>query len=692
MLRRSRNPASIAWLTSVFPVRRLSGLAIAAPLLVLAMASFWCGTFQGGAGAAARTAMAASVLLLALVGARAWRDPVGVGGVLPLALLVLVVASFVTSPVRRAGLEAVVLLPAFGLATAATARCWRGLTARRWAARGVAMIVFVGSAWALADWGLRGAAGALVESARPGLPLGHHNLLACWLVSLLPLASLTMRQAGLWRVVGVLAVAFGGAALLLSGSLAGVLAAAVQLLVWLAGRRAKLRLAAVLIGGLLGLSILSLYAVRLGDVARFEDPSLRVRLAYATGVLQGVMRRPGLGWGPGASRWTLGEFVDAAPGLRPPGEVVSDPHSVALLLTYELGASGLVLAVGLVTVFIRRRLGELVSAPEVRKHRSAALLGLLGFGLTSLMGRPFSCAALPLVAAVLAGAALGGSNDPRRASPWPVWLYCLVAVGLLVRPSLAALEYERAAATPAEATLHVERAVRLDPGFPLYRVHRALSLATAEPGSAPAAREAALAARQAEGLAPLWLLAGLLAADAAQGSGSEALLRACELDPLGALAPFQLMRDDPRGGRAAEYGARAIVADPVLATAVDWNGSPRTFADAVALIETWPGVPEGWRGELLEALRRLERRRQRRRTASGERLQWTLEVDGSPSTAVALHAFRRLPWTFELGNIELDAVTARWLDVPPAGTLRATAATAFPRHGCGAPAAMSAER
>ena len=99
------------------------------PGLLLALLSFWYGTLPGGATAGGSTVGFTSVLLLALIGAADWPDPLRLGGrlgrLLPLALVATAITSWYLSPVGRAGLVGVLLLPAFLTAPAGVARCWR---------------------------------------------------------------------------------------------------------------------------------------------------------------------------------------------------------------------------------------------------------------------------------------------------------------------------------------------------------------------------------------------------------------------------------------------------------------------------------------------------------------------------------------------------------------------------------------
>jgi hypothetical protein len=212
-------------------------LGVVPPLLAVLYAG-WCGNLLGGVTAPGSTV--ALVLLLAMVAAFACpvRDPLRLGRagrLLPWACWLVAAASAWRSPVPRASLEAVVLLPAYLCLPAAVARCWSDAAARRLGARAMAAAVGLLSAWALVGYREGGGAGfqGLVVSgagraaALPPLgamltPLGHHTLLAVWLAILLPLALLPLREPTAWRWLAAAAGLLGIAAAVKVGhSLAG---------------------------------------------------------------------------------------------------------------------------------------------------------------------------------------------------------------------------------------------------------------------------------------------------------------------------------------------------------------------------------------------------------------------------------------------------------------------------------------
>ena len=84
-------------------------------------------------------------------------------------------------------------------------------------------------------------------------------------------------------------------------------------------------------------------------------------------------------------------------------------HSLPLALVYELGFVGLALVCAVVGLFFLRRWRGRGSAVD-RGLVEAGLAGVAGFLLTSLGGAQLSVTALPLAAALAAGAALAGGG------------------------------------------------------------------------------------------------------------------------------------------------------------------------------------------------------------------------------------------------------------------------------------------
>jgi hypothetical protein len=719
-----------------------TGAALAVVSALAAMV-FHTGTFHHGATAFSLAAGAALLLVFAFAGRGSFLDPLELrrGGSPwwpPLlgALWLCVLLSWIQSPVGRAG-EAVVLflLPA-AWAAAGIGRLLDSDSADRMALAGCAVVGVAASAWALAMQPLH-------EQGRAALPIGHHNQLALVLVAILPPAVL-----GAWRAAGPDrrrlrqgATLFVGAVLVwtlaATGSMSGLAALVVQALAaaaWILWRSRGRRLL-VPLGALLalaaGLALATAWAGsrldvpgpigRLGAVLRLEDPSLLARRTYAEAAVSGFAERPLVGWGPGSTSWTLANHWRPAPGVHPPGEVVTDAHSLLAQAPYELGVAGSVLLLLLAARYGRVRLGEL-SDPRVRdpgvsvrrpsgRHPgdprvrdpgllAAALLGLLGAAVCLAFGVFVVVTAVPAVLILnlgLAAAARPGRADGNPLDSLPAWwrrglqitfyLWLVAALVWTWQQTSSARSYELAVAagtagdgeTPSVAgeeagggTDLLRMAAASDPSFPLYQ-------ARLDPWAA---------AEGANGLAPLWLLAGL-----DPGVDVErrrlALERACDLDPLSALAPFELMRLEREAGaaatdpRVAARAARAVLAEPLLLAAAAFEGDPDLRAELHRRIQSWPGLPPGWLAAFEDLWFGLD-------WSNGHegspRDVLSVDADGRPAVSFSLFAFRRQPWPFSIGAVplrshRLDFVAAH--DLPAATRLPETVPEPFWIRRCG---------
>ncbi|HUO85844.1 MAG TPA: O-antigen ligase family protein [Thermoanaerobaculia bacterium] len=682
--------------------RRLRGsdLVAMAPAGALAALSLAFGTFPakssllglevpGGASAVGAICLHLILLAAALFAAPAWRQPLALGRrgrLLLLALWAVLAAASWASPVPRAGRVAVVLMPAWLLVPAAVARCWPSRRERRWGLAGVATVVAIVAVIALADRFLAG-------SPRAAMPLGHHNLLAVWLLALLPAAALPLRRPGPARWLAVLGVISGGAALLATGSLAGAAGSIVVLAVMAVGAASRggeegvrRRPLIAVVAGALALAATALAAPRLLAVVGGTDGSLAVRATYYGAGLRGFLARPFLGWGPGATPWTIGEWLEPVPGVNPPYEVVGDLHSLPLQLLYELGLTGLLLALAVTLLFPWRRLVSLPVAVD-RGAVLAGLLGLLGAGMALLAVAPLAMAAIPAALAVAAGAALAGEarertplGRPRAAGDLLVVAWVLAAAFVLFPLDRAHLAYDRAIAAtgPGAARLAMDEATRFDPTFPLYRARLALLAGEDPGGGGPAAAEALAAAEAAWGVGALWLAAGDAASAAGEPWAAIALERACHLNAFGGQAPYLLALADPGSPMAPRRAARALAAEPRLAAAVAWRRLPWLREAAVAELTRWEGIEPGWRLAIAAAV-----------SAAGEvpafaegvsRLALVADRDGAGS--LSLHLFRRRPLPFELVGVGVESGGVRHLGLPAASTLASTSPEAFGDRGC----------
>lgn len=616
---------------------RLALLPAFLPVLLLALLTFWTGTLPGASTAFGALLTHGGIIGFCLLGATEWRDPLRLGNPgrwLVHAALLLALLSWFQSPVERAGRVGVTLLPALLLIPAATHRCWRQTRALRTGAEAVSVLVLLGGVTALVSW-------PAFTLLRPALPVGHHNLLAGWLILVLPLALVPTRFGGLSRWVAMAAVLCGLAALAATRSLLGGVALSAQLLaatIWWPRARKWLFP-----------TILVLFAValpRLIEVGQGVDPSARARSTYLAASWRGVVERPAVGWGPGAVAWTIGEFMRPEVGVNPASEVVGDLHSLPAELAYEVGALGLVLAVGLGAIFAHRRLWEQASSSDPTLQR-AALLGLLGAAVFSLGSAPLAVPALPVSAAVIAGAALEPRSTERARNPHPVLIvtaYLFLTVLVLAPIDRAHFLYDRArrAEAPRDALAALDRATRLDPHFPLYRARQAWLASDLDGASQHWAAQARQAAMMAPGLAPLWLAAGDLAQRAHLSWAPEAFAHAHHLDPLSPLAAFHLLASDPERTDATELGVFAVSSDPRLAAAAFWC-SHTDLAEAVSQRYGFP-IPSP-------------------RTASSTvPTVLTLTMDRIPATSFTLYAFRRSAWPASLAPVTLDSGTCQSLD------------------------------
>ncbi len=649
--------------------RRLASLTPHLPAALLLLYSGWAGTFYEGAGGAWASAGHLALLTFIAAFGRAWPDPLrlGRGGrLLLLGLGFSLVASWYASPVPRAGRLGIVLLPAFLLVPSAVAGCWSSSAARRLGLRSTSLVVAGVAVWSLAAWWR-------FETPGTSLPLGHHNLLAAWLLVLLPLAVVPWREVGAGRALAALAGAAGMASLAATRSFgAAVVVALAAAVVAARSRRGR--------WGLLVATLLLVSQVpRISGIAGGSDTSAAARWGYLAAGWRGLMERPALGWGPGAARWTLRERLRPIPGVHPPDEVVADVHSLPLQAGYELGWSGLLLGCGVMLVFLRRR-----GRAEDPRLRNAAFLGLAALAIISCAGRPLAASAVPLAAMIGIGAVLAAEGPPRQRGGRGVTVATAALIAALVLPlDLAHLAYDRAvdAGERDEQARHLRRAVELDPAFPLYSARLAWLEGDSRPGDPEAARRALAAAAGARGVAPLWLVAGSLGQEAGELWSRDALLRACRLSPLGAIAPFRLTLGEGSDTERLGWASRALLAEPLLMAAVAWRDRGSVLSSAVEELRHLDGIDAAWLDWLAENLRS--------RPGEGRVRRLALEMDGDPATSASLYAFRRRPWPVLLAQVEIYEAILERVDPGSAASLRRISAEVFRGELCGLPGALA---
>ena len=647
------------------------------PPLLLALFGAWCGTFAWGPSWQASLAAALALLGTLVWIGPPWQDPLRLGTtgrLIPWALWIAAAASTWASPVPRAGWVALILLPAFLTLPGAVERCWRRERDRRWGLRVLALVVAGISLWALIDW-------LALGSPRPAMPLGHHNLLAAWLVILLPLAALPAREAGAWRFAGLAAGGLAVVAVVASRSLAGCAALAVAALLafgFRAGRARQRRAWLALLAAALLVSLVQL--PRVLRIVSGADPSAQARGAYLAAGVQGFAARPLPGWGPGSVPRTAAAFLAPVPRVNPWGESVGDLHSLPVQLGYELGATGLLMVAGLAVLFFVRRIAE----REEGRDPALLLGGLLGLGsgaVAALGSGALAVTALPLAAAVAAGAALAGSGRGKaRSSRLPVRIYALAALAALAPLELARWHYDRGrladeAHRPVEAEGELAAAMRLDPQFPLYPMRLALLRDRTPEGKGAATRLALRAAREGGATPSLWLVAGILGYSAQAPWASSALEKACFLDPFSPFPPFYAVLADRTDPEAPGRGAQALLNQPRLAAAVFWESHPEMLARALTIVRGWPEVDEGWKQAFLTAVPPPG-------SLSGPTLRVGVQIDTEDQELLSLSAFRRRPWPTEWRLIQVRQDLWDRLHVPPAAASQGTSLRFYAAAPC----------
>lgn len=652
-------------------------LGLVPPVLLLLFGA-WCGTFAGSASFAGSTVGAAVLLGTVAAFGAAQRDALGLGAVgrfLPAALWIAAALSAWQSPVPRASWMALLFLPAFLLLPGAIARCWSRQRDRRLGLRALTGVTLGISLWALIDHAVR-------DLPRVATPLGQHNLLAAWLVILLPLSLLASREPGLWRWLGLSSAFLAAATILATKSLAGNVALAVEAvaaLIWLGRSRRSWWVALIVVTAGVGLA---LQHARIADVLAGRDLSFQGRAVYWEGAWEGFLARPLLGWGPGSAGWTAAAFFDPVAGATPWGESIFELHSLPLHLAYELGMLGLAVAFVLVIAFLARRMSELRRADDPALV-FAGLCGLLGAAVVSLGSAALAVTALPVAAGVAAGAALTArSADAPGVRRFPVLLYVAGALAGLLPLQAARWSYEQAiraavASQTRGARAALERAARLDPRFPLYRMRLALLHGPTARERAAAAELALRAARDARGVATLWTVAGILGSTAGRPWAREALGTACALDPFDPFPPFYGMVVAPESAEAPRLGAQALLAEPRLAAATFWDSHPDLLLRTASTLETWPGVDSGWKQAMIAAIPSPSQRQGHpehpEHPENTARLH--LEIDAVPHLSLSLYAFRRLPFPAQWPLVRVRMAPLERLRLPPATALSGTPST-----------------
>lgn len=662
--------------TTLRMVKLAASLAAVAPVAALGLLAFFWGNFPGAATAEGATAAQLILLLLLAAGGAGWRRrPMGRGESAALILLWLAaLVATASSEVPRAGRCALALLPVFGILPRLAAHLFAAGGSLRLAARSLAALLAAAAAWGL--WGT-------LFGGTPGasLPLGHHNLLAVFLLMLLPAPlALAFEGEGRERWLAGAAAGLGVAALLATRSLGGGLALGALLLLFFGREQWVARRKPLAVGLALGAGLLLLaLAPRLlagGDLGL----SVAARWSYLAGGLRGFAEAPFVGHGPGSTPWLFAEYFAPRVAIHPPEHLVADLHNLPLQVLFELGLFGAFAAAW----WLFTLLWPLWAAPAPADPFRAALLRAARAGLAAALvfsttGFLLAVPALPFAFVLLVGLAraalppaIPAALEPAPAvpdvlpallpaEPAPVehaplasrreaWLVS-VALGLLavalffwLLPGLraqGAWERARTADDSSEARWALEEAVALDPRFPLYRAR--LGLAAEIPAQLEQAQ------KDAGAVGPLTLQAALEAEADALPQAAELLARACDLDPFGALAPFRLAVGKAGGDSdlRVERAMRALVAEPRLAAVAAWRVHPEILQRAQVRLDG--EGPPGWSAALLPSLAKGLG------PAPGPTADLVLTIDADPAESVSLVVFRRSPWSAPLARVAVHA-------------------------------------
>ncbi len=269
---------------------------------------------------------------------------------------------------------------------------------------------------------------------RPPGTLGHADYLGAYCVfAAFAGASLALAETGrLWRLVGVLAIVFGGAACVLSGTRAaalGLLAGAIVLGAWLRSRVVWRALTAAAI--LAVLFLLSPAGARLRSRAHWamEDPGGGARLLLWRDSLRMCAARWPLGYGPETFPLVFPAFQSVELAQSYPDFYQESPHNIFLDASAAQGAPGMILlaAVCVLGFLAARR------ARTGQPRLAGALAAALAAGLVT---QQFSSFTLPtalcfyLCAGMLV--ALPGAEPARARRRWPALVALPLAAGLSI--------------------------------------------------------------------------------------------------------------------------------------------------------------------------------------------------------------------------------------------------------------------
>lgn len=396
--------------------------------------------------------------------------------VVALAFAAVVLASALASPWRGPALQWGAPLLAAVAVFFLTFDCLRAEPDPAWRARLLTGAGIFFAAVALASIGLWLAsllsrpAGDIWQARNP-FPLGHSNYTAGLALLMLPLfTALALRDRGARRAGWLAAGGLAAVMLVTSGSRGGLLGLAVLVVVHLPvlARTLRLNLWLVVVVSALTLLAVLLWNPRTrtlvaGASARATLQASDVqRSAMAQAGLRMGLDRPLLGWGPGTTPLAYPQYRRFLDGGA---ENVLQLHSTPVQLWAELGAGGLLTALGLVGLAI------LASRSSADSRR--VLLGLSGYAIFCLtdwqLDVPVFSFALAAAAALLVPATAHSFTHGRVAAALGA-LAALVLIGLYgqrdpapeINVRALALARDPAQADAAIALLHASLALNPD--------------------------------------------------------------------------------------------------------------------------------------------------------------------------------------------------------------------------------------
>jgi putative inorganic carbon (HCO3(-)) transporter len=264
------------------------------------------------------------------------------------------------------------------------------------------------------------------------------NVLASYLLTILPAAAVVLAMA--WRdtrerpdrprlalIAAGFAVLIGGAALLLTGSRAGLLSAMLGAAVFLIAGPTRVR-ARWLVAAAVAVVALVLIAPPLRNrvvSAATQSHSVVFRWYTWLGTAEMIEARPVLGFGPGT-------FEHAYPQYARVG-FTRMAHQTPLQIAAEMGLPALLLIMTGVTLIARRLVARLRYGGLRAVQCAAGLAALAAIGLHNLADYTWYVPAIGMTLAAVVGLSLAAAREdpPSPLRRWPCWAGAAVALVVL---------------------------------------------------------------------------------------------------------------------------------------------------------------------------------------------------------------------------------------------------------------------